>query len=299
MITVLGRLIAPGRTSNVFEFGRGSVIKVLRAGVPGTWAATEAAITAAVHSHGLPTPAVRGLEVVDGRESVVFERIDGPTMWQQVRDDGRRVSLAAAELAEIQSLIHRAGAPTCLRKVEERVGQKIDTVGVLSPRERDEARQIVGSLPQGSAICHGDLHPGNVLMSDRGPIVIDWFDAAIGSPVADFVRSSLLVRGPVEAAEVVHLPGSSPDLLSRFHRHYVERMLENLTVDPTIARRWEAVLAASRLSERAERDESGLLALWRGRVREGSSPLIDAISARWPGSYETSDRGHEQRGRRY
>jgi hypothetical protein len=116
-------------------------------------------------------------------------------------------------------------------------------------------------------------------MSDRGPIVIDWFDAALGSPIVDLVRSSLLVRPPVDAAEVLHLPGSSPDILSCFHHHYVERMLEDLTVAPSVARRWEAVLAVSRLAERAERDESGLLALWRGRGGGGASPLIDAINA--------------------
>jgi len=200
-------------------------------------------------------------------------------MWQQVRDGSRSVSMAAVELAEIQLLIHRARAPTGLPAVRDRVDQKIDAASELSPQERYEARRMVGSLQQGSTICHGDLHPGNVLMSDRGPIVIDWFDAALGSPIVDLVRSSLLVRPPVDAAEVLHLPGSSPDILSCFHHHYVERMLEDLTVAPSVARRWEAVLAVSRLAERAERDESGLLALWRGRGGGGASPLIDAINA--------------------
>ena len=278
-MTQLGRMIALGRTSDVYEFGRGSVIKVPRPGIPAAWAAVEAEITAAVHREGLPTPAVRGVAVVEGRESVVFERIDGQSMWEQVRDGSRDVSSAAVELAEIQLAIHGASAPPLLLEVEDRVGAKIDAANALSAGERDEARRIVASLPRGSSICHGDLHPGNILMSGRGPKVIDWYDAAVGSPIADFVRSSLLIRPPVPGRGVLHLPDSSPDVLRRFHADYVERMLGDLEVAPDVARRWEAVLAAGRLSERAEPDDSCLLALWRGRAGDRPSQLLDAITA--------------------
>jgi aminoglycoside phosphotransferase (APT) family kinase protein len=278
-MTQLGRIIAPGRTSDVYEYGRGSVVKVPRPGVPAAWPAIEAEITAAVHSNGLPTPAVRGLEIIEGRESVVFERIDGRSMWQQLRDGGRGVSSVAGELAEIQLAICGAEPPPSLIDFADRVGAKVDAAHVLSVGERNEAQRILASLPRGSSLCHGDLHPGNVLMSDRGPIVIDWYDAAVGSPIADFVRSSLLIRPPLNASELLHLPGSSPELLKRLHDHYVERVLVDLDVAPVVARCWEAVLAVSRLSEHAEADDSGLLALWRGRRKATASPLLDAISA--------------------
>ncbi len=278
-MTQLGRIIAPGRTSDVYEYGRGSVVKVPRPGVPASWAAIEAEITAAVHGNGLPTPVVRGLEIVEGRESVVFERIDGQSMWQQVRDGSRGVASVAVELAEIQLAICGADPPPLLVDFADRVGAKVDAAHVLSKGERDEARRILASLPRGSLLCHGDLHPGNVLMSDRGPIVIDWYDAAVGSPIADFVRSSLLIRPPTGSSELLHLPGSSPEVLKRLHDHYVERVLADLDVATGMARSWEVVLAASRLSEHAEADDSSLLALWRGRRKATASPLLAAISA--------------------
>ncbi len=278
-MTQLGGLIALGRTSDVYEYGRGSVVKVPRPGVPAAWAAIEAEITTAVHSNGLPTPAVLGLEIVEGRESVVFERIDGQSMWQQVRDGGRSVTSVAVELAEIQLALHGADPPASLIDFADRVGKKIDAACVLSVGERNEARRILASLPRGSSLCHGDLHPGNVLMSDRGPIVIDWYDAGVGNPIADFVRSSLLIRPATGASELLHLPASSPDILSRLHDDYVERVLADLDVAPGVARCWEAVLAVGRLSEGAEADDSVLLALWRGRCNEIASPLLDAISA--------------------
>ena len=288
-------MVAPGRTSDVYELGRGSVVKVPRPGVPAAWAATEAEITDEVHRLGLPTPAVRGIEVVDGRDAVVFERIDGRSMWEEVLDGRRDVTGAAAGLAEIQQSIHGATPPELLLDVADRVGPKIDAARQLSRCERDEARRLLASLPTASTLCHGDLHPGNVLMSGRGPIVIDWFDAAVGSPIADVVRSSLLIRPPVGSAELFHLPGSSPDLLGRFHDAYVERIVADLDVSTSVARCWEAVLSASRLSEGAEPDDSALLALWRGRNGEASSPLLRAISAARRSAEEIPDRDQEPR----
>ncbi len=274
----LGRLVAAGRTSDVYEFGRGSVVKVPRAGVPNHWAALEAEITAAVHGQGLPTPEVRGLEQIEGRDSVVFEHIEGPSLWEQIREDTSDVSSLASWFAEIQLSIHAADPPASLLRLGDRVCQKIDSVKSLTPGERGDARRIVSELPEGSALCHGDLHPGNVLISGRGPIVIDWFDAAIGSSLADIVRSSLLIR-PVADDAHLHLPGSSTELLERVHADYLAFVLQHQEIEPHLVRHWEAVLAASRLAEQAEPDESRLVALWQGRRGDGDSSLIAAISA--------------------
>ena len=33
------------------------------------------------------------------------------------------------------------------------------------------------TLPDGQRFCHGDYHPGNVILTKAGPIVIDWMTA--------------------------------------------------------------------------------------------------------------------------
>lgn len=274
----LGRLVAAGRTSDVYEFGRGSVVKVPRSGVPAHWAALEAEITAAVHGQGLPTPEVRGLEQVEGRDSVVFEHIEGPSLWEQIRAGTADVSSLAAWFAEIQLSIHAAEPPPSLLGIGDRVCQKIDSVGSLSESERGDAHRIVSELPNGTSLCHGDLHPGNVLMSQSGPIVIDWFDAAIGSSLADIVRSSLLIRPITNGGGHLHLPGSTAQLLERMHVDYLECVLQGQEVEPQLIRQWEAVLAVSRLAERAEPDEARLVALWQARAGKIDSPLVEAIS---------------------
>ena len=45
----------------------------------------------------------------------------------------------------------------------------------------------------GTSLLHGDLHPGNILLTADGPVVIDWTNASIGPPGADLAVTWLLI----------------------------------------------------------------------------------------------------------
>lgn len=278
-MTTIGSLVAAGRTSDVYEFGRGSVIKVPRPTVPPDWAAEEATITAAVRDLGGPAPTVRDVVQVDGRDAVVFERVDGTSMWDLVVATPQLARSLACELADIQKSILRTGLPTDIAGLVERMCNKIVHAEALGAEERREAQQLVERLPRGAALLHGDLHPANVLMAEGGPVVIDWFDAAIGHPVADIVRSSILIRPFPVADGRPHLPAARPGFLNAFHESYLSAMSDVISASRAELRQWEAVVAASRLAEDAESDESALLALWRNRDMAAPSPLLATLSA--------------------
>ena len=277
-MTKIGPLVAAGRTSDVYEFGGGSVIKIFRPYVPVHWAAKEARFTSAVRDVGAPAPAVCGLVEIEGRDAIVFERVSGPSMWELVVESPRDAAGLARELATVHRRILSAGLPCEMTGVVERMHSKIAGVEQLTPADRGEARQALDSLPKGAALLHGDLHPGNVLMGPEGPVVIDWFDSAIGHPMADVVRSSLLLRPFGMAGERPHLPGAHSWLLGEMHDTYVAAMSDVLTAPMGQLRLLEAVVAASRLAEDAEAHKSPLLELWLGRDGRGRSPLLEALS---------------------
>lgn len=277
MITV-GPLIAVGRTSDVYAYRDDSVVKVLRADVSAEWADMEARYTAAVRQLGAPAPDVRDLVEVDGRPAIVFERIDGESLWERMLANPDDTPALARELATIQRHIMSVGLPAGIPAKSDRMAGKIGGAEQLAIADRNEAQQLVHSLPSGAALLHGDLHPGNVLLGPHEPVVIDWFDAAIGHPVTDVVRTSLLIRPRPDRVELPHLPRGSPEVLDRVHRSYVAAMADVLAVGHELLRQSEAVLAASRLAERAEADESSLLQLWAERDSMSRSPLLGALS---------------------
>jgi aminoglycoside phosphotransferase (APT) family kinase protein len=107
---------------------------------------------------------------------------------------------------------------------------------------------LLSSLPDGQNVCHGDFHPGNVLLTDQGPVVIDWMTACSGSPWADVARSSLILQvGAKAAGRQVH-----PILrifIKLFHRLYLQRYLALASSPRVDGERWMPVIAAARLNE--------------------------------------------------
>lgn len=284
----LGRLVASGRTSEVFAWGADAVVKIPRPGVPPHWARVEAAIASAVHQAGLPCPEVRGLVEIDDREAIAFERIDGPSLWDLIVADPASLDDRVAMLVDLQQTIHRVDPPLAVPKLAARLGSKILAADGLGEIEREEASAIMATLPPGDTLCHGDLHPANVLISDTGPVAIDWFDAVIGPPTADIARTSLLIRPLSTGRPLPHLPGATVCLLERLHECYVTRAVHSLSaaangaagrpqmVDELLA--WERVQAAGRLAEHTTIDRADLLTLWRSDGRDRASALANTMA---------------------
>lgn len=265
MSATVGALVAAGRTSDVYEFGARSIVKVPRDEVPGHWAAIEAELADAVHRHGLPTPEVDDLVSIDGQDCIVFGRVDGETMWQQMAAAPGSMPGLVDQLVELQQLIHRSGIPTGVPDLVARLGAKIDECSALPSIERARAVDVLDQLPVGAALLHGDLHPGNVLMSADGPIVIDWFDATIGHPLADVMRTALLIRADVTPEDRPHLPGASTQLLEAMSSRYLDQWGEVLPVTGSAAADWAAVHAIARIAEGVHADDGPLLERWYRR----------------------------------
>ena len=49
------------------------------------------------------------------------------------------------------------------------------------------------ATPTGDRLLHGDLHPLNVLMAPRGPVIIDWTNVAVGEPGFDVALAWVLM----------------------------------------------------------------------------------------------------------
>ena len=106
----------------------------------------EAGVMRHVAAQGYSVPEV--LEVRD--DALVLELIDGPTMLQDLFRRPWRLRRHAALLAELHKRLHEIEA--------------VDGDG----------RQL-----------HMDLHPENVILSQEGPVVVDWTNACNGEPPLD------------------------------------------------------------------------------------------------------------------
>jgi len=274
----LGELVGNGRTSDVYAYGHDSVVKVPHDTVPAEWASVEAEITRSVTGHGVPAPEVRDVIEIDGRPSIVFERIHGPSLWQQMLETPSQVDALARECAAIHRSLLTVGPPADVPDFVDRLLRKVEAASTRSDVEFAEASTLIASLPRGAALLHGDLHPGNILLGPNGPVVIDWFDATIGHPVADIVRSAILVH-PAPWAQLHHLPGADLETLGRVHRGYLQVFADELSYHRNELAPWQALIAAGRIAEHAEVDESGLIGLWNERDLPTASAVPQSVGS--------------------
>jgi aminoglycoside phosphotransferase (APT) family kinase protein len=90
------------------------------------------------------------------RGGMVLERVDGPTMAEHL---GRRPWQLARQVRLLADLHH-----------------------------------LLHAIPfDGGSLLHLDLHPENVMLGARGPVVIDWTNARGGDPDADVALTWLIL----------------------------------------------------------------------------------------------------------
>jgi hypothetical protein len=99
----LGERVGAGAMSEVFAWDEGRVVKLFLAAYDFA-VERELECARAVNQAGIASPAVHDVVEVDGRRGIVYDRVDGPTLLDQLlraerspRDVGR--TLAAVHLA--------------------------------------------------------------------------------------------------------------------------------------------------------------------------------------------------------
>jgi uncharacterized protein (TIGR02172 family) len=238
-------LVGKGFCSDVYVWGEGRVLKLFHGWVARERVEREYAVTRAVHAAGVPAPAAYELVEIEGRRGIVLERIDGVSLLGYTQARPWALFGAIRQLAELHAQIHRCTAPAGLPSLRERIHEGIDASD-SSAVDKQAARDRLATLPDGTSLCHGDFHPGNVLITARGPMVIDWDSASCGEPLGDVACTSRLMR---TAGLPPWVPGYMHLLLrclrTVMHRSYLKRYLQLYVGSRRQIEAWQAPLAVA------------------------------------------------------
>jgi aminoglycoside phosphotransferase (APT) family kinase protein len=258
------RLLAEGREAEIYDWDDGQVLRLMRTPAQLEPMQRSTLAIAAAHDAGVRTAAVLEEVEVDGRPGQVMERLDGIDQFALA---GRRpwtLLSSVRRLAAIHVDLHRVEVSEEFESVHDMVAAKLRDSPLVPAAVSDAALVALGELPAGSSLCHGDYHPGNVLVDGDDAVVIDWTNAARGHPMADFARTRLMLQ-------VGELPPGSPALMrglavagrAVFCRLYVRGYRSLGTLDIELADRWAPVRAADRLAEDVEGERETLLEVCR------------------------------------
>jgi tRNA A-37 threonylcarbamoyl transferase component Bud32 len=152
------RLIASGRASEILDLGDDRVLRRFKAGGDPE---REALVMRHAIAHGYPVPHV--LDITP--HALVLERIDGPTMADELRRRVWRLRGHASLLARLHQQLHEIDSPAGLT-----------------------------AAGPGDRLLHLDLHPANVILSPNGPVVVDWTNARAGDPALDVALTWVIME---------------------------------------------------------------------------------------------------------
>ena len=249
--------MAQGRYATVYEWDEGTVLKLYREGLPPHLAKREFLATRLLHDEGMPVPEPHELVTVKGRDGIVVDLVEGPSMQERLdRHPHARMDVVtgnAGTMANVHAAIHRLDVPR-LPSQRGKLEEGIERAGALDVGSRDRVLAILEDLPDGEAVCHGDLHPRNLIMTPRGTAVIDWQMACRGNPHADVARSLLVMEAGWEwdTARVRQLRRT-------FRSSYLHKYCFAAMTWPEEVHPWRAVVAAARLGEGLPGEQGGLL----------------------------------------
>ncbi len=189
-------LLASGRDADIYALDDATVLRRVRDPAHSR-TLHEAKVMTYLAERGYPVPRVYEAD----ETSMVMERLAGPTLLE---DLGRRpwaLWANARMLAALHDELAAIPAPDWLG--EPAPGEPGRTpgerTGAGTEADADEAGHALGHAhgleagerpgPRRASVLHLDLHPGNVIRTAAGPVVIDWTNCAAGDPAFDLAKT--------------------------------------------------------------------------------------------------------------
>lgn len=226
-----GSLLAKGNTAELYLLN-GNVVKVYYPQFPEGAAEYEANKQKIAASCGLSVPKILDVTQVDGRQALVMEYVQGPTLGELMRRDTRQAGYYLSLMADVQIALHAKTAKG-LEPMKDKLQQQILAATALEQPLQAALLERLALLPDGGRLCHGDFHSFNLIQTDERIVILDWIDSSLGNPCSDVYRSYLLQSQ------------FSSELADDYLRLFCEK--SGISQDDVLV--WAPIVAAARLSE--------------------------------------------------
>lgn len=178
-------LIAKGNTAEVFDYSSGMVCKLFYEGYPVESVKVEYQNAKLLYELELPVPRCYEQKYINNRHGLIYEKIEGTDLKNYLMDEAK-YSMVVSTLANThkEMLKHECKLlPTYKDFIRRTIKDK--DIKLIS---------YLNGLPDGNTLCHGDFHPGNIMLESNGGIkVIDFMNLCRGPREYDIARTYYLI----------------------------------------------------------------------------------------------------------
>ncbi|MBN2852762.1 MAG: phosphotransferase [Clostridia bacterium] len=243
------KLFAQGCQAEIYLYEENKVLRVLRNPLDNELLLNEVVIMKSLSDTVVNVPEVFEFLTIEGRPAVVVERIYGDSMLTDLRKHPLSIFNKAEELASLHLSLAQNGSINNLKSVKARACFLTGNTDLLKPNMKAFIYDLIDELPEGSELCHGDFHPGNILQMDGKNYVIDWFGAYKGDLLSDVAHTYLILKN------VPRFPGINPvqHAMMKFSggllaSAYLKAFMKQRDIDWQRFSKWMVIKAAERIS---------------------------------------------------
>lgn len=241
------KLIGVGYTAKVYEYYNDRVLKLFKEGYPKSYIEHEFSNSLKVNE--LVFNKIKSYELIsyEKQYGIVYDKAIGINLldWVLSNMDGKSAGIIMAD--EHNNILKNSS--NSFYQIVFKLKKDVEESYLLEESQKKLLSSIIASLPVGNTVCHGDLHPGNIIIGDKN-YVIDYMNICIGHPHYDIARTVYLT-------EMTPMPdlGEKTEELSQLRNYLIDNYLERISnlrgesITRESLKNWFLAIAGSRLTE--------------------------------------------------
>jgi thiamine kinase-like enzyme len=237
-----GKVIGVGNTATVYEWEDDKVVKLFQKGYPKKAVEAEFRNAVEINNMSFGKPKAYEIIVLNERNGIIYDRVEGESLldWVMKTGDLQQCAVYMAKLHNQILLNSICGVTNYKRFLESNILKALS----IDSSKRDEVLQILNKLPEGNTLCHGDLHPGNILIANGNAKIIDFMNVCHGHYLYDVARTVFLVEYTPVPSEV-----EDKEMMMQLKKTLADLYLIQMNVTREMIQDYLSVITVARLGE--------------------------------------------------
>jgi Ser/Thr protein kinase RdoA (MazF antagonist) len=236
------KIIGVGNTATVYEWQENKVLKLFHEGYPLDAVEREFHNAFVLNQMSFHKPYAYEIVSLNGRHGIIYDQAAGESLLDWVLKTGD-IHTCAKYMANLhKEIIYNQ--VTDVPNYKDFLYWGIHNSSKIDAKRREEVLNKMDALPEGDSLCHGDFHPGNIIISDGKGMVIDFMNVCHGNPLYDIARTVFLV-------EYTPIPEDVEDkeLMRNFKKSLADLYLMNMDITRDMIKDYLEVIIAARTGE--------------------------------------------------
>ncbi|MGO4346087.1 aminoglycoside phosphotransferase family protein [Paenibacillus sp. MCAF9] len=239
-----GKLIGEGNTASVYEWEEGTVLKLFVHGYPKSDVEREFRNAQAINDMNFAKPKAYEMISYEERMGIIYDKVEGESLLDWVLKTGDLHGCAEHMSKLHKSILQNSVSTSDVPDYKSFLKYNIINASSANAMEQEGVLHKWSELKDGDTLCHGDFHPGNILLSNGQTKVIDFMNVCHGHFLYDVARTVFLV-------EYTPVPEGTEDIevVRGLKRTLADLYLNQMDVTREMIQDYLSVIIAARVGE--------------------------------------------------